>query len=955
MTDNRLEKIAAELGALIKGEVLVDIFNRVAFSSDASIYQIMPLCVVRPLDTADVVDVVKYAHAQGIPIAGRGAGTGLAGEALTDGIVIDLTTHMNKIIGAEQDGQVVVCQPGVVLDTLNDYLAQYGKKIGPDPSSSNRAVIGGVVANNSTGAHSLQYGYIAEYVERLKVVLADGSVHEFVNGCDPAEEGVWPGAKECRDMLRDNHRVIAMAQPSAKRNRSGYNISGVCHGEKIDLAKLMVGSEGTLGIFTEMAIRTVDLPKAKALLQLEFSSRKNMAKAVPIIVDTGASACELMGERLIKMAAEALPDYRDIFPENCAALLLIEHTGDSADIVRQKIEKTDAAAGQLASGRKFITDPAQMARLWKSRKDAVPLLHRKKGSAHPVAFIEDVAVGPDRLGEYISGMEAIGKRYEIPMAFYGHAGDGELHIRPYLDLSDSNDVTKMRQIAEEVFELAWLLGGTISGEHADGMVRAAFIEKQYGPEYYELLKRIKTIFDPDGIMNPGKIISGDPAVMTENLRASKMVLSERTETNLLFDPDEFKFEIQQCNGDGVCLSVKPGARMCPVFRAVGDELACSRAKANILRAWITGIIGSEDLKSERFKEVLSLCINCKMCSVECPSGVDISKLMMEARAEHTKQNGLSFCECVLAHNRLLSIAGSLFSFPVNIILKLRPLRWLMEKTVGLDRRRVFPAFQFGSFIKKGRKYIAAEGPVKNPVDKVAYFVDSYANYNDHELGFAVLKYLRHNNIDVILPDQLPAPLPAMSYGDVKLARNDLTYSVGRLAEVVKAGYKVVCSEPSAALCLKDEMRLFVDSDEARLVSQNTFELMSYLSRLNASGKLKSDISSLMSDGVYSYHSPCHLCALGCAGQSVDLLNKLTGIKMVDINAGCCGMAGTCGMQKKNYDLSVAIGTDMARAIDEMDADNVITECAACKMQIEHLTGKKVHHPIKILARAAGLL
>ncbi|MHC5059677.1 MAG: anaerobic glycerol-3-phosphate dehydrogenase subunit C [Planctomycetota bacterium] len=948
------EEIGDDLALLIKGDVSVDIFSRVAFSTDAGIYQILPACVVAPLDCDDVAAVVKYARQNNIAVAARGAGSGVAGESLTTGILINMTVYMTGILGTEDNGKVVVCQPGVVLDDLNNYLARFGRKIGPDPSSGNRAVVGGIVANDATGAHSLQYGHIAEYVERVKVVMADGRLAEFTNNIDPAhvtDKNVGAIAAGCAAVLQDKAEVIAKAQPKAKRNHCGYNIATVCHDGGIDLARLLAGSEGTLGIFTEIALRTVELPKAKALLQLEFESLQKMAAAVPAIVDSGASACELMGKTLIEMASDALPHYRDILPANCEATLLVEHVGDSIGEVTEKINITNRKVGKLASGRTGFFDEADQQRLWKVRKDAVPLLERDRGPDHSVGFIEDVAVENVHLAEYIAGLVEICRNYDIKMAFYGHAGDGELHIRPQLDLSVPGGVKKMCHIAAEVFELAWSLGGSISGEHAEGLLRAAFIEKQYGSEFYELLKAIKNIFDPDGLMNPGKIINDDPDIMTKNLRAAHIVFAERLMTNLNLDPKEFRYEIEQCSGDGVCLASQAGTRMCPVFRAVGEELACSRAKANLLRAWITGILDKSDFESDEFKKIISLCINCRMCSVECPSNVDISKLIIEARAEYVKRKGLGRTEDMLSHNRGMTNLGSLFAPLSNLVMKSGIFKWLLEKYSGLDRRRTMPVFQRGSFLGKGRRYLARAGAIGRPVDKVAYFVDSYANTSDQELGFAVVKCLRHNKIDVVLPNQLPAPLPAIVYGDLKTARKDLGYVVKNLARTVRAGYKVVCSEPSAALCLKEDLRLLLDSEDAKVVSENTYELMSYLRDLHSEGKLRTKADR--DERKFAYHAPCHVFALGQRGASIELLREICGVSVTDINAGCCGLAGTFGMQKKNYDLSVRIAKNMVEALNAVDTKFVMTECAACRMQIEELTDKIVIHPIKVLAKAYG--
>jgi len=915
-----------------------------------------------------------------------------------------MNRYMNKIISVEDDGTAVICEPGVVLDDLNNCLAAYGRKIGPDPSSSNRATVGGCVANNSTGAHSLEYGYISGYVESIEAVLANGSVIEFKNDFDAGraeDDTVGTIAKQCMSILSGNEQIINKALPKSGRNRCGYNIAGICHNGKIDLARLLVGSEGTLAIFTKIKLRTVLVSPAKALLQLEFDSLDKMSRAVPIIVKTGASACELMDKRLIDMAFEALPEYRDILPAGAEAVLLVEHTSETQEQANEKIKKTDSAVGRLACRRSIVFDEKQQARLWKSRNDAGPLLYRKKGKKHPVEFMEDISVGNKLLGEYISGLQKIGKKYDITMSFFGHAGDGLLHIRPFLDLSDPAEVKKMRAIANEVFELAWSLGGTISGEHADGLVRAGFIKRQYGDKYYELLRAIKNVFDPDGLLNPGKIINSDPDVMVKNLRAEYKLSPERLKTDLLFEKDELELELEQCYGCGLCLSRESDLRMCPVFRAVGEELASSRAKANILHFWATGQLNEDDFESPEFRKFLDLCINCKACLLECPSGVDISKLMSTARAEYVKRKRLKRAESILSRNRYLSVLGSVFSAVSNFVMRQRLIKWLLEKFTGIDRRRGMPGFRHRSFLRAGRKYLATCQPIEKPIDKVAYFVDTYANYNDHDLGFAVIDVLRHNDIEVILPKQRPAPLPAICYGDVKRARKDLSYNVKRLAKAIRDGYKIICSEPSAALCLKEELRHFVAGEDAKVVSENTYELMNYLYGLFKEGRLKpvkmeSDGTNFSLRGLPSrpwqydvvvardsipkqslpeqerllrrpfrlkpdrtprndevmafvYHLPCHLSAVGDKQASIKLLRELCGLEVVELNAGCCGLAGTFGMQKKNYELSSQIAERLKQALEESPTKNVLTECAACKMQIEHLSNCVVKHPIKTLA------
>jgi anaerobic glycerol-3-phosphate dehydrogenase C subunit len=392
--------------------------------------------------------------------------------------------------------------------------------------------------------------------------------------------------------------------------------------------------------------------------------------------------------------------------------------------------------------------------------------------------------------------------------------------------------------------------------------------------------------------------------------------------------------------------------MCPVFRALGDELASSRAKANLLRFWAAGQLSDEDFQSPEFRKFLDLCVNCKACLLECPSGVDVSKLIAAARARYVKNKKLRRPEFVLSHNRHLSRIGSTLGPVSNFVMRLPITKWLLEKTAGLDQRRDMPEFAWGSFLPAGQKYLKACEPVAEPVDRVAYFVDTYANFNDHELGFAVIDVLRNNNIEVILPKQRPTPLPAICYGDVKTARRDLRYIVRHLAKAVRDGYKIICSEPSAALCLQQELRHFVTGADAKLVAQNTFELMGYLLELYKQGKLNKPEQVTQHD--YVYHTPCHLSAIGGSGATVELLKDLCGIEVVDLQGGCCGLAGTFGMQKKNYELSGQIAEDLKEKLlgaklDASDVKNVLTECSACKMQIEHIANVTAVHPIKVLA------
>jgi FAD/FMN-containing dehydrogenase/Fe-S oxidoreductase len=948
---DKIKKIKRDLTPQIQGPVYTDIIRRAAYSSDASIYQILPLAVVAPANADDVVKIVKYARDNNLPIAPRGAGSGLAGESLTPGIMIDTRQKMDKVLKIADDASTVKCQPGLVLDELNELLASQGRKIGPDPSSANRATIGGVVANNATGSHSLQYGYIAEYIERIQVVSSDGDLLELTNDMSLDSSSTEPAQKlvnRCYELLRDKGDLIQSAQPATKRNRCGYNIHAIVHDGKIDMAKLIAGSEGTLAIITSVTLKTVPLPAVKALCQMHFATRANMAKAVPLITATNPAACELMDRTLMDIAANALPQYKDLFPTDAQAILLIEHVAENQDQLTQKIDATIKAVGHLAAATHRVFDHVEQQRLWKSRKDAVPLLYRQKGNAHPVAFMEDTSVENIKLADYIVGLEKIAEKYDVTMAYYGHAGDGELHVRPRLDLHQQSDRKKMIDIAEEVFRLAWSLGGSISGEHADGIVRTGFIKKQYGSEYYQLLRDIKNIFDPAKIMNPGKIINDDPDAMIDNLRAQFDYLDERLKTELIFGTNEFRDELDQCNGCGVCLS-KSGGRMCPVFKALGEELASSRAKVNVLRLWAKGLLTNSDFESAEFEKFLALCTGCKACSVDCPSGVDVGLLMAAARAEYNKRKRIRPATLMMSRNRLAAGLLSRFSTIVNFAANLNISRWFMQKFSPIASQRSLPAFAKGSFVKKAQKYLANSAPIAQPIDRVAYFLDVYANYNDHDLASAVLDIFAANNIDVIVPLQTPAPLAAIVYGDAKFAKKELAYNLKELARAVTDGRKIICSEPSAALCLQKDLTHFVPDDEAKLVAENTHELMTYLLTLHKQNKLKKPQNT--EPQKYLYHTPCHLQAINNARSTTELFKQLLDSDVTDINAGCCGLSGTFGMLKKNYPLSEKIGQPLKEVIKKHPNTTIITECSACAMQLKHLGAKKVLHPAQVLANA----
>jgi len=997
------KELNTELAPIIKGRVRTDKLSRVLYSSDASIYQIEPLAVVLPDGTGDIQQVVRYASERGISVIARGGGSGLAGESLGTGIVLDLSRYMDRILNVDADKNEVSVEGGVVYEQLNRQLGLFGKMIGPDPASGNRATIGGMIGNNSTGAHSMCYGYIGRHIRKLVMVGSQGEKVEMSSAVDGGTAGEW--ARQVGELLSGSREELERVRPRTDRNRSGYNVYPVLDGLDsgtgdggVNLCQLIAGSEGTLGVVTEATLGLVDQPKAKGLVQVNFDSLGKMARAVPELLQAGPSACELMDGTLLGMAREAYPEYHEILPGGVAASLMVEFYGDTEGEVEEKVKQGRLIAEQLppnagSIGNKEIFDPGAQALIWKARKAGVPLLFRNKTAAQPIPVVEDVGVNPDQLAEYLEGLEEITKRLGVPMAYYAHAGHGAMHPRPYLNLHEKEDVKKLRQLADEVFNLAWKLGGTISTEHGEGLVRVSFIEKQYGPEVYKLFRQIKQIFDPAGIFNPGKIINDDPEVMTKDLRFSHSIERQDRDTNLIFREDELVREIEQCNGNGLCRTNDPTLSMCPIFRVTGDEDASPRAKGNLMRHWLYGLLDNEIMQTEEFKRIADMCVNCKMCATECPSLVNIPKLMIEARSEYVKHHGLTRAQYMLTRSEFMSRMGSTFGPLANLFLGMGWFRRVLEWAGKLDHRRVMPKFAWGSNIKKLRGYLREQALIPNPVDKVAYFLDLYANYNDHELGRAVVDVLRHNNIEVIIPDQKGMSMPALSYGDLAYAKKYIEYNLKHLAEAVRAGYKIVTAEPTAALCLKEEYLDVVDSEDAELVGENTYELTDYLARLHREGKLRDDFRSLSQrdvwgkaplygkkgrhslpygkDGRHSlpygkdgghgppyklaYHMPCHYHYMKIKDGTRYLMNLIDGIELEELPNSCCGIAGTFGFQKGKFDLSMEAGEPMLGPLRQSDCDYGLTECSTCKMQMELGAGKETLHPVKVLAKAYGLL
>jgi FAD/FMN-containing dehydrogenase/Fe-S oxidoreductase len=977
MEEQQRRRILDDLKGFIKGELRFDPIGLGLYSTDASILEVRPAGVVVPADEEDVRLLVRYAAEHQIPLIPRGAGSGLAGEALGTGLVVDLSQHFRDI-GTVNEASVRV-QPGVTCRVLNDHLAAHGRRFAPDPASAEQCTVGGMIATNASGARLLRHGYTREHVRKLRIVLDSGDAVEV--GREPVHSPPGEQAGHLQDilaatalLLEENAGLIRSCQPRTPFNRCGYLLHDVLHGDTLDLARLLVGSEGTLAIITEAELRTIPLPAGRALVLLGYDSLDGALRAVSRLLPTNPSACELIDRRLLTLARGGH------VPPEVEAVLLVEYETDSAEEASwsaRRLPHLLERHGRAAQHTITALEPLEIEYLWHLREAALPSLYGLRTGPAPVAFVEDVGVPPEELGQYLHRVQEILQEHETTASFLVHAGTGQVHTRPFLDLANPQDVAKLSAIADKVHALALDLGGTVSTQHGTGLIRTPWVGRQYR-ELYPVLRQLKAIFDPQGIFNPGKIVDPDPALAGWPLRRQSAPAPEVTP--LLRWPEQaWQTECLKCNGCGACRTETPPQRMCPIFHATHGEAASPRAKANLLRGLLRGSGEAPALASDEVRNVADLCVNCRMCALECPARVNIPKLMLEAKAQNVAEHGMDRKEWFLARAEGFARWGSAFALLANVALASPTVRWWLELLFGLSRRRRLPRLAGRSFLNQARRSgwtrrnkseirdpksekgasdfgfgISDLGFGNSDLPRVAYFVDVYANYIDPLIGAATVAVLRHNGVEVFVPPgQRGCGMSALSHGDVEGAREAARQNLRVLAEAAREGYTIVCSEPTAALMLSRDYLDLVDDDDASLVARQTTELTTYLWRLHRAGRLRTDFRQL--DLALGHHVPCHLKALGEPPAGPQLLALIPGVRVHTADLSCSGMAGTYGLGADDYATSLAAGRPMLREIQRPRVLFGSTECGTCRMQMEDGGGKRTLHPVQYLALAYGLV
>ncbi|MSQ95171.1 MAG: FAD-binding oxidoreductase [Gemmataceae bacterium] len=950
-----LRRLQDDLHGFFKGEVLCDDVSRHLYSTDASIFQVKPAGVVLPRDEDDVRHLVRYAQEHGIALIGRGAGTGLAGESLGTGLVVDLSKHFRAIVEVGTDS--VRVQPGVTYAALNARLAESGRRFAPDPASGAVCTIGGMLANNASGSRAIKYGTTREHVRSLRAVLDNGDAVSFARDWQPHRED--EAASHAHDiatalsvLLAQNQELIQAARPRVPFNRLGYQLDGVLRVQSFDLPRLLVGSEGTLALFTEATLQTMPIPVGRCLVLVNVVSLERAIQAAQRVLTTGPSACELIDRRLLSLARGS--ESMGLVSPAAEAVLFIEYETDSladarrlADELAQRLHQ-DASVIQIT----VATEPGQLDAIWQIRKVALPSLYSKKGGPQAIACIEDVAVPLDVLHEYLRRAQDILQEHEATASFLVHAGAGQVHTRPFLDLQKPDDVSRLWAVAEKVHTLAIELGGTVSSQHGTGLARTPWVARQCGP-LYPIFRQVKSIFDPKNIFNPGKIVDPDPTLGACSLRGMNSADRLTLPLSLAWQPEAILLEANHCNGCGQCRTESPGQRMCPIFRATHSEDASPRAKANLLRDLLQQQANGLQLSSEEVRTVADLCVHCKMCATECPASVNIPKLMLEAKAANVAEHGMDRSDWFFARLEHVLRWGSGASFLANLALRGRTSRWLLDKLFGLAPQRRLPKLSSRSFMARAKRRGWTRKPNgAKPI--VLYFVDLYANYVEPQIAEATVAVLHHHGFDVYIPsDQHGSGMEALVHGDVETAREIAQKNLRLLVEAARAEWPIICSEPSAAVMLKQDYLDLQADDDALAVAERTVELTSFLWQLHQEGRLRTDLRPL--DVSIGHHVPCHIKALGGAIPGPELLKLIPQLRLHTIDVGCSGMAGTFGMKSANYELSRQAGEAMLTQVRRPRNLFGSTECSTCRMQMEDGAEKRTLHPVQYLALAYGLM
>jgi FAD/FMN-containing dehydrogenase/Fe-S oxidoreductase len=961
----RLERA---LRATLDGEVAFDDYSRHLFSRDASMYSITPLGVVFPRHADDVAAAVKAAGGLGVPIVPRGAGTSLAGQTVGPGLVLDLSRHMNRIVEIDPVARTALVEVGVVQDQLNQAAAAHGLMFGPDTSTSNRATIGGMIGNNSAGSGSLTYGMTIDHVRALDVVLSDGSRGRF----EPVDETERKHRATARtlegrvyqalpELVTANEDIITAGMPAFWRRAGGYRLDrlvGFGRENAFDLAKFVVGAEGTLVVVTHALVDLVPMPGRTVYAVGHFTDTASAISATTDALSCEPHQVELMDRTILELSRHKIEyaELGNILVGDPGALLFVSFTGDDEAELIAILDRLEALWRQNGHGYHTLraVTLADQGALLKVRKSSLGLLMAAgEGTRRPLAFVEDTAVDPAHLADYAKRFKEILDDHRLEAGFYGHCSVGCLHIRPFIDLTKPGEVAKMRTVAESVKDLVAEYGGVNSSEHGDGLARSEFNREIFGDPLYEVMREVKCIFDPGNVMNPGKIV--DAPAMTENLRdRDALPPAPPLKTTLQFEVvSGMRGAADRCMNIGACRKSTSGV-MCPSYIATKNEEHSTRGRANALVKALSEPDPHAALGGERLHEILDLCLMCKACKSECPMSVDMASLKAETLAHHHEIHGVPLRSRLFGSIRMVNRLGSATAPLSNLPGRIGLLREFMDRALGITSARPLPGFQRVSLLRWFRRHRQAAARVPEPLGTVNWLADSFTTFTEPHIGQAAIELLERSGWLVELVSGGCCGRASLSKGLLDDAKKKASALITSLTTDTEPGSPIVGCEPSCVFMLRDEhAALLSGSASVRAVAGRVRQVEELLVEAVDSGRLALRADSWLAGRRVVFHGHCHQKAEVGTAATIALLRRIPGAHVVEIDAGCCGMAGSFGFESEHYETSMTVGGDrLFPALAAEPEDTIVAATGvSCRQQIFHGAGRTAWHPVE-LVRAA---
>jgi FAD/FMN-containing dehydrogenase/Fe-S oxidoreductase len=932
------------------------------YATDASMYQMQPLEVLVPFDRADLLKMILRCAEQKLPLLARGGGTSLTGQSIGEAVILDISKHFTRVLELNLDEGWVRVEPGLVCSNLNAFLKPYGVHFAPDPATENRANIGGMIANNAAGMRSVRYGMTIDHVLEIDLALANGEVLNL-SALDTAQWSSKAAQQDCEgtiycgvhDLITRNADEIRARYPKVIRRSGGYPLDALVDANPSNLAKLICGSEGTLGVILEAKLKLTPLPRFSAVCLAHFDTLDASLRASAAIVAQNPSAVELI-DGVILRQAKVHPLTRDVcklLEGEPDAILIIEVQGDDFDKTAAHIKRI--ANGLLGSAYAIpvMTESKAIQAVWQLRSSALGLMTNVQGSHKPVPYIEDAAVPPEHLADYVAEVLAICSKYNQPVSMFGHASVGLMHIRPLHDLHQLTEVVRMKQIQEDVFPLVKKYGGSWSGEHGDGIVRGGFNKRFFGDQLYNAFREVKQLFDPEGRMNPGKVIE-TPAI-DSHLRFGEDYKAITVETAFHFRTQGgILAAAEQCTGVGACRKTLAGV-MCPSYMATRDEVHSTRGRANALRLALTGQLGEDGLAGDALKSTMDLCLSCKGCKGECPNSVDMVQLKAEVLYQHQKRHGVTLRSRFFGNQAsLASLASGSHAYLINGLMELKPIRALLQKVIGIDSIRSLPNFTQQRlsdwFAKRAISYTSK--PTKG---RVVFFNDTYTEHYLPQVGRAAIEVLEAAGYQVELASLGDSQRSAISQGLLDQAKRNGIRLFKRLDSEFSANIPILVCEPSCASALKDDLPELLDDVElANRVASRVQMFDHFLEQELVANNctLPWKKQSKESDGVQVFlvHSHCHQKTLDGGLWTHRLLARISGSQVQDTEAGCCGMAGSFGYEVEHASLSQTIAKQrLLPCLSKADTSTqIVSNGFSCRHQIADLSGRKPRHIAEVL-------